>query len=459
MRTKILGAGIGFLLTGCMTIPPLEQDGVAISEIVQRIKCELASAVPKPTGVFPTGDFQWIKYWTAKVDLDLQTTDQSVLTANTNFIDPMKQAILPGIGTFAQNFTLSAGASIDGTAQRTDKISFTLSISELQTAMSNGECDLPQRLGLLGKLGLEEWVSSALAPVANKQLTIGYHDTPTGKNVKVPGVLVTFAADPTPEYLQGAVGELRRGEKLIEEARKWACKARESALKYGKPEQEDRARRLRQDPKEDCPPPTEIGECVPADTRVRRNAPQQSRWEKQQRKAIQDTYCFIEQAFARLGRAKEYVDEANGLAWKARRNLLDKMTYEELEKQKIEKEFKAMFTDRAKDASDQVKATKEDATASWNFLPRDPPLDSITHSAKFTVVANANVMPTWTLVRFKGPGLNVPFAKAERKRVHNVDVVLGAPAEPGGKALSDEQRRQLLNLRLDALRLLVVPSQ
>jgi hypothetical protein len=114
-----------------------------------------------------------------------------------------------------------------------------------------------------------------------------------------------------------------------------------------------------------------------------------------------------------------------------------------------------LFADRAKAASDQAKATREAADRIWELLPRDPPIDSITHSVKFTVVAGANVTPNWTLVRFRGPGLSSPFARAERKRVHNLDVVLAAPQTPGSKTLSDEHVRQLLNLRLDALRSLL----
>jgi hypothetical protein len=48
--------------------------------------------------------------------------------------------------------------------------------------------------------------------------------------------------------------------------------------------------------------------------------------------------------------------------------------------------------------------------------------------------------------------VTAPFANAQRQHVHELTVVLGSPAEPGGKALSDEQARQLLYQKLDSLR-------
>ena len=78
------------------TTPPLQEDGVAVSDIVQRVKCELAYAVPDLRGKYPTGDFQWIKYWTAKVDLSLDVNDQSSLKPNTNYVTPMPQVTILG---------------------------------------------------------------------------------------------------------------------------------------------------------------------------------------------------------------------------------------------------------------------------------------------------------------------------------------------------------------------------
>jgi hypothetical protein len=172
--TLYMGAGImrainvfalGFLLAGCAVIPTLEEDGIAIADIVQRVKCELAYAVPDFTGHYPSGDYQWMRYWTAKVDLTLDVNDLSSVKPNSSYTTPVSQ------GTFA----LGATGELSTQAQRVEKLSFTLSMNELVENRNNTNCLLPFQLGLLGNLGLHEWVTSALAPAENGQLKIGYH--------------------------------------------------------------------------------------------------------------------------------------------------------------------------------------------------------------------------------------------------------------------------------------------
>ena len=113
-------------------MPNVEFDGVAISEIVQRVKCELAYAIPDRGGRFPAGDYQWLEYWTAKVDLALETTDTSTLTPSVTAFIPMANVIVPDVGTFARNFTFGAAGKLDGQAYRNDKLSFTIAITELR---------------------------------------------------------------------------------------------------------------------------------------------------------------------------------------------------------------------------------------------------------------------------------------------------------------------------------------
>ena len=110
--------------------------------------------------------------------------------------------------------------------------------------------------------------------------------------------------------------------------------------------------------------------------------------------------------------------------------------------------------------SDQLAKAKTTATEAWNLLPRDTPIDSIVHTVKFVVTMGASATPNFSLVRFKGPGLTAPFLNASQIRTNQLDVVLGMPAVAGGKALSDEQNRQLFNIQLDQLRRsIVVPVQ
>lgn len=406
MRSFIASVAAGCSLAACVATPQLELDGIAVSKVVQRIKCELAFAIEDIDirGPYnPAKKFHWMKYWTAKVDLELQTTETGNITPSVNVFDPMTQAVLPGIGTFPRNFTFGVGGGLKTEAYRSDVLSFTLSMDELANTGSLGECNSARGLGLLGNLGLQEWVSSALVPVDKRLLTVGYHQPPTGKAVQIfgPGERAAKRTDPTPatahEY-EETIKLLIDAENLAEDARLAALEAKTFA----------------------------------------------------KRKNIGRTYANARKAHDQAAAAEVALETAKARFWQQKK-----------EKFPADKDEVKEVADRMKDAGEQISSVKQAATAAWELLPRDAPLDSITHAVKFTVTASANVNPNWTLVRFRGPGLNPPFATAQRQRVHELVIVLGSPSEPGGKGLSDEQRRQLLYQKLESFRqggLLIVPT-
>src|SRR5208282_4703070 len=83
------------------------------------------------------------------------------------------------------------GTSVSTTAVREETMSFTLSMAELRNTYYQGACQEPARLGLLGNLGLKEWVRSALAPVDARELTIGKHAPPGAKSAGPSGAAAT----------------------------------------------------------------------------------------------------------------------------------------------------------------------------------------------------------------------------------------------------------------------------
>lgn len=398
MRAGICIA-FGLVLSGCAVIPTLEEDGIAISEIVQRVKCELAYAVPDFSGAYPSGDYQWMKYWTAKVDLTLDVNDQSSVKPNSTYTTPVTQ------GTF----TIGAGAELSTQAQRIEKLSFTLSMKELVEGRNSTYCLLPFQLGLLGNLGLNEWVVSALAPAASGQLTIGFHQPPTGKTASIPiaGPTANAAPELNPPpakiFLTRALTALNTGEKGAEIARTSAARARALALQL----------------------------------------------------KFQATYNTVDRTYGLVEAASNHLDNATKLAWQA--TTVDRESTVKLAGP--DADLLKKIPEAAKAAGEQVTKAKQTATAAWELLPRDAPIDSITHTAKFVVTLGGNITPNWTLIRFKGPGLTTPFASASRIRTNQLDVVLGMPAVAGGKALSDEQSRQLFNIQLDSLRRSIVVLQ
>ena len=395
----VMGIALCFALAGCAVIPTLEEDGVAISDIVQRVKCELAYAVPNLSGRYPSGDYQWMKYWTAKVDLTLDVTDNSSVKPNSSYTSPVTH------GTF----TIGVGGELSNMAQRTEKLSFTVSMKELVENRNINECLLPYQLGLLGNLGLEQWVASALAPAENGQLTIGFHQPPSGKPASIPivGPSVNAAPElnppPAKALLTQATTALKTGERGVALATSNADRARALALKS----------------------------------------------------KFQATYDAVNTAYGYVEATTKQLDKASNLAWQAA--AVDRDATVKLAGP--DSDYLKKIPTAAKDAGDQVAKAKATATAAWELLPRDAPLDSIAHTAKFIVTLGGNVTPNWSLIMFKGPGLTTPFASASRVRTNQLDVVLGMPAVAGGKTLSDEQNRQLFNIQLDALRRSLVVIQ
>jgi hypothetical protein len=154
---------------GCVTVPSLDGNRIAISDVVERVKCDLADALPDPY------KYPWMANWVAKVDLTLIINEQAGLTPTVSFIDLRPNAIVPGVGNFAQSFFFGAAAGATTTAARTDSLSFSLSMVELRYKRQEQACLFHAGLGLDGDLGLKEWIVSALEPVDRGVLAVGYH--------------------------------------------------------------------------------------------------------------------------------------------------------------------------------------------------------------------------------------------------------------------------------------------
>lgn len=482
MFQRVGGVLLGLLIGGCTSVPRLDLDGVAISDIVQRIKCEIADAVPEQRGRFPAGDFRWMEYWTAKVELQLEITETSTLTPNITIFDPLKTVVIPAVDTFKQNFTVGASGKLQSQGYRNDNVSFTIAMNELRDIRRQHECIEPQGRGLLGKLGLQEWIGSALGPVANRDLTIGYHEAPTGSKQggKIPGPVAPKAVvklSPR-RLLDLAQKQVQDSEKAAEQALDAADKAKESAiakstrtlsrlqatydlvdLAYGWVEETNgladkaenlawQAERLNRDELKSIE--AGLSDPIAEATEKSQEALQNKIESIDARKPPEDRAA--EEARLRKEAADELDKQTKKLrsdAIRKRGSLAEGDIKTELER--IRKDYKA--------ATDRAARAQKVATSAWEVLPRDQPLDSIAHQIIFMVTADGNVSPNWTLVRFRGPTVSGTLFDAQRVRRHTLNIVMGQPQVSGGKELSDEQRRQLLNQKLDSLRLFVVPIQ
>jgi hypothetical protein len=231
--------------------------GIPVRDIVLRIKCELSDAFEDQNGAWliEEGKFAWLRNWTAQVDLILQILDTATLSPGFSANQPFHNAYatragpssistagVPGtsISSIPQSFAVAAGANIGGQAQRTETISFALSIKELNAwrkAPGTSElCALSDGMDLKGRVGLKEWLREALTPVASEgdpnlpeYLYAGVHPkpnatAPTAQNAQAPktpapiggqtraAALETLTCDPNPPpvgYLQDRLGALQ----------------------------------------------------------------------------------------------------------------------------------------------------------------------------------------------------------------------------------------------------------
>lgn len=184
--------GIGLLSSGCTYLPAMKEatGGIPVRDIVLRIKCELSDAFKDQEGSWLVEEpkFAWLRNWTAQVDLLLQILDTSTLSPGFSANQPLHNAYntaagpssistsgVPGttISAIPQSFAVAASANIGGQAQRTETMSFALSLRELnewrKTPGITKLCALSDGMDLTGRLGLREWVREALTPVASEE--------------------------------------------------------------------------------------------------------------------------------------------------------------------------------------------------------------------------------------------------------------------------------------------------
>jgi hypothetical protein len=360
---RCAGVLSALLVAGCTTVPPLQVDGVAVGEIVERVKCELAFAVPEPRGKHPTGPYQWMSEWTAKVDLTLVTNSRSQVTPSASFINPLS----------AGTFTFGIGAGLDTSAERTEALSFSVSLAELREHRRRAHCNLPNGHNLYGNLGLREWIDSALAPVDKGLLKVGRHARLGGKSPPAPPIIREPRAGLRIDDLLAALKIAR--DRVVHYA-KQSDKEYDNALAAGKMEQ------------------------------------------------TQKTYEAARLVLgAEIGARRELknVDKEAAKVLATDGKLIESDA-------KLKAEFEAIKKE-AKEAAGRTTEASKDVERIVDTLPRDPPIDSLAHSVRFVVAVSGNLSPNWVLARFRGPTAGGSLLSGSHTRTHTLSIALGSPGE------------------------------
>jgi hypothetical protein len=434
------------LCVGCSEVPPLaaasgaEHTNILISDIVKRIKCEIADAFDDK---LTDKNFLWLQNWTAKVDLNLQINETAGLAPSVSYTHFYRNAFNTAAGSTSltstviaavnQSFTLTAGANYSEQAQRAETLTFTLSLQEVKAWRQKkdhlvrvrfGEevaahfCD-PLEREFRGYLGLKEWVDSALYPVTKSELQAGIHPQPSG-------VTAPPKATPPPGPKAGfLVPQVR-----LAEAKTMADTAAEDATKSANDAVASQA--------------SVAASLSSVQTAIQTNIGPYYAVMTDELKAL------VANNLATLTTILEYVktdvdgaQAANAEAQAAAKRIDDVAARKDPPPPPTVDETDVLNAKRgasnAKKFADDATKKKTKASAIENnltgFKP-NPPIDGLLHSIQFIVTYGGSVTPNWSLLLWKGPGLTIPGASLSGVRTNILSIALGP---------TTEQNRLLLN--------------
>lgn len=419
------------LVSACASVPSLEgatgtaESNILVRDIVRQVKCEISDAFDAKV---EDRRFYWLQNWTAKVDLTLMINEQAGLSPSVSYTKFFPNAFNFDAGSssltskvispVAQFFTLSAGANLSEQAQRSETITFSLSLKELKvwrkrlrsaaarsgTRIEELICD-PHGLELRGRLGLQEWIELALYPVEGLELQAGEHPSPLGPS-KPPGP--SARGQPTERLLPQDLS-LAEAQRRVLQA---ATAARSSASK---------ARQFQQD----------IGGLVSTlETYVQSNA---SFFPV----LTDELKTLIPRYVANVKTAHEYARQDAENAEEAVKTIEKINSEVDAAVRARAGGFSATRVEDAKSAANDAKKFENDAgkqkrlasSMAQKFPSLNPPVDGLLHSVQFVVAYGASVAPNWTLLQWKGPSLTVPGASASGVRTHILNIALGPTAE------------------------------
>ncbi len=433
-RIGICGALVGTSLMSCSVVPTLEQatgeekPAILISQIVERVKCELSDSFDAR---IDDEQFRWLQSWTAKVDLTVQINDQGGVSPSGSYTAYQKNAFNYAAGSTSltttaiqavnQSFTLSVGGGYNEQAQRSETVSFAVSLREMKDWRSGklsyrGKYpeqaigDTPHcstiRPELRGYLGLKEWIDSALTPIEIGQLHAGIHPDPVNTPSKPAGAPAGAkgfrAVDIDINKAKARVDiAVSRATSAASAARKSATAVADSAAKI------QAAKGKYIDPFMEVLAP-DLKRTVTLDMNTLAKALTTSQADAKDANAAKDDADKIK---------REVTDAID-----AGKTVFPE---DQVKQAEIDATDADNFASNASAQKDGAAKIEDDLT---HFKP-NPPIDGLLHSVQFVLAYNASITPNWSLLLWKGPGLTLPGASLSGTRTHILNIALGSPTE------------------------------
>lgn len=140
--------------------------------VVRGVQCEIQQAVKKQLKSPYRASLQWLKDWSALVDIKLTFDTQASLNPGVSFLTPMVNSnyfLGDGVKYLAgQSYSLGIGGSVGGDLTRTETVDFFYPFAgnlRFTTPYNPQlECYRFGQFGMIGDLGLSDWLDEALEP-------------------------------------------------------------------------------------------------------------------------------------------------------------------------------------------------------------------------------------------------------------------------------------------------------
>ena len=476
---------------GCMSAPDLsdatgaEHSEIMIKDVVQRVKCEVSQAFDDKV---EQREFLWLASWTAHADLTLAIDDTSGVAPNgsyTNYLGhSATSASKTPLASVTDAFSLGASASLNGSATRSETVSFTIALDELKRwrrQLDKKEANLPPEkktcyfngaTGVNGNLGLKEWVDSAFYPVQNGDLYAGIH--PYGGGGKQAGG--TQGPGGGGARAQ-AKAEVLLSRKIIVDAEKnW-----EKEIGDLQKETKDTFASIDQNDSDLT--------ATNKDLKTKLSTLKDSKYDAVLDPHLKQSY---NQGKSSLDKISQYVqgNEASQKNCKAFETLLSDAANKLKDLQTalatpgtedvplpLERAYNALskameaiqakdrltntldFAQQADKCSKQLAKIAAEAKMTADALPDkiDPPIDFVLHSLTFVVTYGGGISPSWSLLQWKGPGATGSLLSATGTRTHTLNLALAPRATAsqqaaGGSGINSDALRLINNQAIQSLR-------
>jgi len=427
----------GATLGGCDNLPPLEQGpAVSTTQIVERIRCELAEATKPYLGTNSDGKvaYPWFQKWTAFVDLTLVVADVTSASPSFNIVDPLKSAVLPGVGSIPRNVTVAINAGVSASASRTEQMSFIIGLADLKDELNKPVCSaLAHDRDFNDNLGLSEWIKSAFEPIISGDLKPGAQKYQSPKALTKVQPPAPAPSPPKPFAVASFFVQNKEALKNILGAKPLAPQSEILSqdfrnLRFNK-EDLEKALASRDDGNPLAVLMFKVVRSLPNPNATLADFVKASedfvyhqddyKGEKLTRK-LNSYVSIIKDLKANLRYIHDHADDP---ALKIRNDLDSYVNAHGLLGEIRLSEYMTNFY------------SDLDAAQTWanGLLPKksDPgsagPVEVIEHSVEFDVALTGGVGPNWTLTRFKGPNVSGNLFAGSRTRKHGLVITMGDP--------------------------------